>query len=328
MDAQAIFARFPDLRILVIGDVMLDHYIFGDVHRISPEAPVPVVAVTRESHVAGGAANVAMNLAALGVRAELLSVFGQDAAGDQLAHLCREHQINLAYSLRRAETPTILKTRVLARSQQMCRIDREAAKSLYTLQHLPDLEFRLRAALKGCAAVIVSDYAKGTIIQTTYDLIRQIAREQNVLLAVDPKPNRPFDWSGADLITPNRSEALQLANQCAAAELPDDASLAEIAHRIHENCAPKWLVVTLGAEGMALCQNGTVQQHIPTRAREVFDVSGAGDTVIATLTAALAAGGPPDQAVQLANAAAGVVVSKIGTASTSPNEVLALINTL
>jgi D-beta-D-heptose 7-phosphate kinase/D-beta-D-heptose 1-phosphate adenosyltransferase len=322
MTIAELFAAFPARRVLVVGDLMLDHYILGDVHRISPEAPVPVVQATEERRVAGGAANVAHNLAAAGIRASVFGTLGADEAGRALASILEQNHVAAGRCPRRAGTPTIVKTRVVARHQQLCRIDHEGPRRLYDPLAEPAGEAALAAAVADADAVIVSDYAKGVVTQALLDRVRELASKSGALLAIDPKPSRKLDLRGAGLITPNRHEALQLAG------LPEPAlgetyPLEEICARIHAEFAPKVLVVTLGADGMAVSRGGKIEQILPTEAREVFDVSGAGDTVIAFLTAALACGASPVDAARIANLAAGVVVSKMGTATVSPSELTA-----
>ena len=321
MNTTAILAAIRNARILVIGDIMLDHYIWGDVNRISPEAPVPVLHVLRESHSAGGAANVALNIAALGAKASLMGMLGDDEAAKHLARMLDAAAIDFSRCVVDPAVATIVKTRVVARTQQLCRIDREAARSAYALDATANIAELLESALTHADAVIVSDYAKGGITQSLMDRLIALAKARGVLVAVDPKPARHLNLRGVGLLTPNRHEALELAG------LPEPGPgepypLAEICRRIHEAIAPKLLVITLGADGMAVSYDGQVAHHLFTAAREVFDVCGAGDTVIATLTAALAAGAGAVEAASLANRAAGVVVSKMGTATATPEEIL------
>lgn len=321
MNTAAILDAFRSLRILVIGDVMLDHYIWGDVNRISPEAPVPVLHVMRESHTAGGAANVALNLAALGTRAALIGMIGADAAGQQLTGMLAAAAIDCSRCVVAPGVATIVKTRVVARTQQLCRIDREAARRSYALEASAGIDEMLDSAIAQADAVIISDYAKGVVTQVLIDRVVALADARGVLVAVDPKPTRNLNLRGVGLVTPNRHEALELAG------LPDPGPgeiypLEEICRRIHAAFAPKLLVITLGADGMAVSREGQVAHRLATEAREVFDVSGAGDTVIATLTAALASGASAVEAAGLANRAAGVVVSKMGTATATPGDLL------
>lgn len=341
---------FSSLHVLVIGDIMLDHYIWGDATRISPEAPVPVVGVERDTFVPGGAANVAANLAGLGVRTSLLGRYGPDDGGNRLGSLLSASGINLLPFGCRSKTPTIVKTRVIVQRQQMCRIDRESCPQDYALGESLDAA-QMAEMLQGVHAVIVSDYAKGVIDDPLLALLRgsrgqgtegrgqktedrgeglspnshlpspnsqppsSISQPPSPILALDPKPKRHLDLSGFDLMTPNRSEALQLAGLSPDPHHSFDD--ARVCAAIYERFAPKHLVVTLGAEGMLLCREGTILGRLPTEAREVFDVSGAGDTVVATLTAALAAGLDLESAARLANRAAGIVVSHVGTSPIS-----------
>ena len=315
---QQLLEDMAKVRILVVGDLMLDHYIWGDASRLSPEAPVPIVKVGRDTYTAGGAANVAANLRALGVRTEVVGTAGADAYGRLLQDILA--QCGAAYddTFCSDDAATIVKTRVMCRNQQLCRLDREDAPAVYALP-AESLD-SLREKIERSDAVILSDYAKGVV---TSELIRQVqamARPGQVV-ALDPKPRADLLFSRVSLMTPNKAEALQLAGLHGAETrgFPE----ADVAARIHARYAPEHLVVTLGGEGMLLCTGGRPGRHIPTAAREVFDVSGAGDTVIASLTAALVAGADIERAATLANLAAGVVVGKLGTATASPAEIVA-----
>ena len=322
MNPAELIEALRSLRILVIGDVMLDHYIWGEVTRISPEAPVPVIHVLRESHTAGGAANVALNLASLGVKTRLIGTIGDDEAGGKLIEILASAGVDASGCTRESAAPTIVKTRVIARTQQLCRIDREASREAYALDRSEELERQLDAAVASADAIILSDYAKGVVTQALLDRLLLLATARGVLLAVDPKPSRHLDLRGVGLITPNRHEALELAG-LPEPGIGDAYPLAETCRQIQQRHAPKLLVITLGADGMAVCREGEVAAVLATAAREVFDVSGAGDTVIATLTAALAAGASAVDAARFANLAAGVVVSHMGTATATPAEILA-----
>ena len=316
---QALLGKMRQVRILVVGDIMLDRYLWGDADRLSPEAPVPVVRVTRETCTAGGAANVAHNLQALGIAVDLVGVAGQDADGRQLAAALAGQTIGFDPQLLRRDLATVVKTRVMCRRQQVCRLDHERDPAHYALP--PEFLAKVLAPKLAVAdAVILSDYAKGVISSDTIRFVQARVRPQT-LVALDPKPRPELEFQGVDLLTPNRAEALQLAglHGLAAGAFP----AAEVVRRIQERHQPKMLVVTLGADGMLVCRDGKPGHQIPTAAREVFDVSGAGDTVIAVLTAALAAGASLDDATALANLAAGVVVGKIGTATATAEEILA-----
>jgi rfaE bifunctional protein kinase chain/domain len=306
-------------RILVVGDLMLDRYTWGDASRISPEAPVPVVDVSRESCVAGGAANVALNLRSLGADAEVCGWVGRDAAGTELAELLTEAKIGLDPIFHTHGRITILKTRIMVRNQQLCRLDREDVPAGYAF----DVEniARVVELASEADAVIFSDYGKGTLSE---ELIAALlhCRDGRLLLSMDPKPRRRIAHHGLSLLTPNRSEALQLAGLEVVRGDPFPET--EVCRRIYETYQPENLVVTMGGEGMLVSRAGEVSLKIPTMAREVFDVSGAGDTVVAALTLALSAGAEIEKAARFANLAAGIVVGKVGTATVAPSELLSL----
>ncbi|MGE9294141.1 MAG: bifunctional heptose 7-phosphate kinase/heptose 1-phosphate adenyltransferase [Puniceicoccales bacterium] len=311
--------HFKETPVLVVGDLMLDHYLWGDATRISPEAPVPVVAQVRDTYTAGGAANVAMNLASLGAPVELFGWIGRDTPGDVLTGVLSSNNIAFNPRWRSAEKPTIEKTRVMVRQQQLCRIDREAHREVYAFDSdecLSLLEKKMAAA----KAVIVSDYAKGVVTEKLLSRLIECRESTGCLIAVDPKPKRKLNVKGMDLITPNRDESLQMAGISIDPHEPFPEE--EVVRGISDNYAPRHLVVTLGADGMLVCDEGKVAHRIPTVAREVFDVSGAGDTVISTLTLALAAGASVEEAAHLANRAAGIAIGKLGTATVTPQEIL------
>lgn len=314
-----------DVKVLVFGDLMLDHYVWGDVTRISPEAPVPVVKVVRESYSAGGAANVALNLKGLGVQTRLAGHIGRDVAGDRLRELLSARNIETLSHHCRPDVPTIIKTRVLAQNQQLCRIDREGDYPDY--QSLPLTWEIWEQHIVTCDAIIVSDYAKGLVTQDVLNRLVQLTQMRSQILAMDPKPTHQLNLSGMTLLTPNRQEALQLAEMNLSYR-SSPFPIQEVAKRIYERYSPRYLVITLGAEGMAICADGVVTDCIPTVAKQVFDVSGAGDTVIATLVASLAAGASLLDAAKLANQAAGIVVSKVGTVPITAQELFGTSNPL
>jgi len=316
-----LLKKISGLRILVVGDVMLDHYVWGDATRISPEAPVPVVDIARDSWTAGGAANVALNIASLGARCAVAGFFGNDEAGARLSTIL--HGKKIATIPTPGDAPTILKTRVLVQHQQLCRLDREAPPTAY---QFPAAKARalLAKEIAACDAVILSDYAKGILNTELVARVTELARAAGKFIALDPKPKRRLEFRQLDLITPNKREALQLAGIEPLPHTPFPA--AEVCARLHELYETKHLVITLGEEGMLLSSNGVIRKTIPTAAREVFDVSGAGDTSLAALVLALAAGAPLETAAQFANAAAGVVVGKLGTATVTPQELTAYVN--
>jgi rfaE bifunctional protein kinase chain/domain len=295
-------------RILVVGDVMLDRYWFGDVARISPEAPVPVVRVTRIEERPGGAANVARNCAALGAQAQLLSVVGGDEAGTRLAALVDEAGVR-ANLHRDASMETTVKLRVIGRQQQLLRIDFETPPSSEVLaSKLADFE----AALPGCDAVILSDYGKGGLehIATMIGLARAAGKR----VLVDPKGDDYSRYRGADVVTPNLAELREVVGTWR-----DEADLEARAQKLRAGLDLGALLLTRSGEGMTLF-DARGAMHVPAQAREVYDVSGAGDTAIAALAVMLAAGAALPEAVRLANRAAGIVVGKLGTAVATRDE--------
>jgi rfaE bifunctional protein kinase chain/domain len=302
---------FKGARILVVGDVMLDRYWFGDVHRISPEAPVPVLKVSRVEERPGGAANVARNIASLGAHCTLLSVVGADEAGDCLQRLLTEQGGVDALLHRDEGFSTIVKLRAVARQQQLLRIDFETPPSHEVLK--AKLE-EFKGKLPDCDVVILSDYGKGGLAHIA-EMIR-LARAAGKKVLVDPKGNDYARYQGATLLTPNRGEFHDVAGSWSS-----EAELNSKAEKLRTELNLEALLVTRSEEGMSLFRANSVL-HEPTQAREVFDVSGAGDTVIATLAVMLASGAELGEAVRIANRAAGIVVGKQGTAVVSREEIL------
>jgi rfaE bifunctional protein kinase chain/domain len=302
---------FTGARVLVVGDVMLDRYWFGDVHRISPEAPVPVLKVSRVEERPGGAANVARNIASLGAHCTLLSVVGADEAGDCLQRLLTEQGGVEALLHRDEGFSTIVKLRAVARQQQLLRIDFETQPSHEVLQaNLAEFKDQL----PNCNVVILSDYGKGGLAHIA-EMIQQ-ARAAGKPVLVDPKGDDYARYQGATLLTPNRSEFHDVAGSW-----KSEAELNSKAEKLRTELLLDALLVTRSEEGMSLFRANSVL-HEPTQAREVFDVSGAGDTVIATLAVMLASGAEMGDAVRIANRAAGIVVGKLGTAVVSREEIL------
>ncbi len=312
MTPEGSFSSFRErvlaTRVLIVGDVMLDRYWFGDVERISPEAPVPVVKISRTEERPGGAANVARNAVALGAQPMLLSVTGDDEAGRTLEALLRAEPIRTSFH-RDPSLPTTVKLRVIGRQQQLIRIDFETAPSHEVLAgKLADYD-RL---LADCDLVILSDYGKGGLAHIATMIERAKGAGKRVL--VDPKGDDWAKYRGATIITPNRAELRQVIGRWT-----DEADLVHRAQRLIADLAIDALLVTRSEEGMSLF-TPTAAEHIPAQAREVFDVSGAGDTVIATLGVLLGAGADLSSAVRIANEAAGIVVGKLGTAVVTPDE--------
>jgi len=318
MDIKTILQKVRDRKVLVIGDIMLDHYVWGDASRISPEAPVPVVDVTKDSYAAGGAANVALNVASLGGRAVLAGWTGNDEAGLKLDEILAKFSVQRLEGFVADDRTTIRKTRIMVRNQQLCRIDREGSLQDYSME-AESVITRLEEFLPAVDAVVFSDYGKGSITEALVERIAKGAAERGIPVSLDPKPRRRLQFSGLDLLTPNRAEALELAGF--SPHLKGEFPAEEVCARIWENHRPKHLVITLGADGILISSNGTVEGIIPTFARQVFDVSGAGDTVIASLLLALSAGADLSLAARFANLAAGVVVGKVGTAVVTGAEI-------
>jgi D-beta-D-heptose 7-phosphate kinase/D-beta-D-heptose 1-phosphate adenosyltransferase len=320
--ANELFAK---CRILVIGDVMLDHFIWGNVRRISPEAPVPVVEVTKETWYPGGAANVARNIAPFSKHVHLMGRVGRDSAADKLRELLVVDAVDPTPLLVSDEVPTISKARVTARQQQIVRVDRERLLKLTEVE-LEEVERRLRALVPVLDAVIIEDYGKGFVTAELVEVIAKVAGETGLIVTVDPSPHNPLTWRGVSLVKPNRLEAFAAAGlndslmPLAPAENPE---LLEVGRVLMEKWDTPKILITLGEQGMLLFEREKAPHHIPTRAREVFDVSGAGDTAIALLTLALAAGQDAVAAAEIANRASGVVVGKLGTARLTPEELVA-----
>ncbi|OGS80925.1 MAG: hypothetical protein A2061_03550 [Gallionellales bacterium GWA2_59_43] len=303
--------KFDGAKILVVGDVMLDRYWFGDVSRISPEAPVPVLKVTRVEERPGGAANVARNIAALGAQCTLLSVVGADEAGDCLQRLLTEQGSVEALLQRDNTISTTIKLRAVARQQQLLRIDFETTPSHEVLNaKLADF----RARLPEADVVVLSDYGKGGLAHIA-EMIR-LARAAGKPVLVDPKGDDYARYRGASLLTPNRSEFREVAGSWKSEE-----DLGARAQKLRTELELEALLVTRSEDGMSLYRAGSAL-HEPTQTREVFDVSGAGDTVIATLAVMLASGAELPEAMRIANRAAGIVVGKLGTAVVSREEIV------
>jgi D-beta-D-heptose 7-phosphate kinase/D-beta-D-heptose 1-phosphate adenosyltransferase len=312
-----ILQRGRNVRVLVAGDLMLDEFVWGNVGRISPEAPVPIVEVTRETEYAGGAANVARNLTAFARTVAVMGVTGQDAAAERLGRLLEADRIDTAAVHAVAGRPTTVKTRVIARHQQVVRVDREQRCEPSHEVRTRCLE-ELRAILPSLDAVILSDYGKGFLEPEFALEIGRICASAGTIVAVDPNPGNPIQWANVTAVKPNRSEAFHAAGLDHRTSEPD--ALDEVASRLLRKWCARMLLITLGEDGMLLAEASGDRYHTPTKAREVFDVSGAGDTAIALFTVSLAAGATPREAAEIANHASGVVVGKLGTATLNAAE--------
>ena len=300
--------QFAKTNLLVVGDVMLDRYWFGDSDRISPEAPVPVVQVSKVDERLGGAANVARNVAALGANTTILGVIGDDEAGNRIGELLQQSGVNSQLEVD-PKVPTTVKLRVIARQQQLIRLDFEETPSQTALEQKLA---RFEKALGTADVLVLSDYGKGALSQVAAMI--EYARAQNKVILVDPKGEDYEKYRGATVITPNRSELRQVVGRWV-----DEADLTQRAQELRRSLGIQALLLTRSEEGMSLFTDQGVS-HVRAQAREVFDVSGAGDTVIATLAVALAAQWPLDRAMALANRAGGIVVGKLGTATVTSEE--------
>lgn len=303
-------AKFPSVRILVVGDVMLDEYVWGSVGRISPEAPVPVVAVTRETRALGGAANVAMNVASLGARADLAGLIGADGPGRQILGMLGKARIGVGGIVVDRSRPTITKTRVIAHNQQVVRFDRER-KDLPDGRAMDRLLKRVRTAVGKADGVVLSDYRKGTLSSAVVEEVIATAKRRGVFVVVDPKRTDFSFYRGCTLITPNKSETMAALGWM---DLSGDREILEGGKILLRKCNARAILVTRGEEGMSLVERGkNAFFHIPALARQVFDVTGAGDTVIGTLSVGMGVGASLREAALIANVAAGVVVGEVGT---------------
>lgn len=316
--AEEIVGQFRNYRVVVLGDVMLDEFIWGDVSRISPEAPVPVVEIRRESTHLGGAANVLANLLALGAQACVIGVIGEDAAAEKLRTTLRSEGGDQADNLLIADNsrPTTIKTRIVAHNQMVVRVDREQRSPIKAETEARIIE-AAKDALTTAGALVISDYDKGVITQRILTEVLPAAYGRMPVL-VDPKIRNFDSYRPATLVTPNHHEALRLTNL----EEDSESSLTESGRKIRERLGCDAVLITRGDRGMMLIEGDRDPVVVETSAREVFDVTGAGDTVIATLATALSAGATMTEAAMLANQAAGIVVGKLGTATATAQEVL------
>jgi D-beta-D-heptose 7-phosphate kinase/D-beta-D-heptose 1-phosphate adenosyltransferase len=316
---QDILQRFSRKTILVVGDVMLDEFIWGKVARISPEAPVPVVEVLNETYRLGGAGNVAANICSLEGMAVVIGIVGRDAAGQRVLDLLKASSI-ATDGVVEADRPTTLKTRIIAHNQQVVRADRESRKTL-SREDNERLAAMFLDHLPKAAAVVVSDYDKGVVQRELLSAILPKAREAGIPVLLDPKVHHADYYRPITFITPNHREAELLTGM----SIDNEAALEEAGRKLLQRFECEHALITRGEEGMSCfskVRDGAISRHLPTFAREVFDVTGAGDTVIATLALACAGGATMEEAAVLANHAAGIVVGKVGTATVSCAELL------
>jgi D-beta-D-heptose 7-phosphate kinase/D-beta-D-heptose 1-phosphate adenosyltransferase len=322
---EQILHRAPSMRITVIGDLMLDEFVWGKVGRISPEAPVPVVEVTGESFYPGGAANVARNLREFVEHVAVIGMLGKDRSGQQLRELLTAQNIETSNAVENETFSTIVKTRIIALHQQVVRVDREKIVSP-SPEQIAKVVAAVRNAIQKTDAIIFEDYGKGFV---TTELVSQIAREARAagkIVAADPNPRHSVDWRGVTIVKPNRAEAFLGSGVPwrEPDEVPaEDADLRRAGEALLKKWETKYVLVTLGEHGMMLFQKNEAPHYLPTKARQVFDVSGAGDTAIALFTLGLACGATPIEAAEIANHGSAVVVSKLGTATVTRDELIA-----
>jgi rfaE bifunctional protein kinase chain/domain len=315
---KELIARFSKVKILIIGDVMLDRYWWGSVSRISPEAPVPVVQLEKTSLAPGGAANVAVNIAALGATPRLIGVVGDDEEGKLLSEILNKSNISPDLLLKLEERPTTVKTRIVAHNQHVVRIDNEKTNFLRTEEE-ETLWLSIENELNNVDLVVISDYAKGLLSRRLLSRLITTARKNNKHILVDPKGKDYTKYAGATLLTPNRREAREACN-FEDQQVIDDVATA--GKTLISQIGLQALLITQGENGMTLFQNGEAPVHFQTRARTVYDVTGAGDTVIAALAVAMAAGASLLQAAELSNISAGLVVEEVGTTTINQEKLL------
>jgi rfaE bifunctional protein kinase chain/domain len=308
--------RFSAARVLVVGDIVLDHYIWGKVSRISPEAPVPVVNVTRESLLLGGATNVVNNIRSLGGLVSVCGVIGSDEAGKQLIHLLHKQGVRTEGLIIDSVRPTTIKTRVIAHSQQVVRFDRETKERIERDTHRRIFNYIERQVAEELDAIVISDYCKGVVtIGLVRDIVR-LAKKHQIIVTVDPKVSHFGMYSGVNILTPNIMEA-SIGSKI---EIGNERSLLKAGKLLLKRLKCDAVLITRGEQGMSLFERTGEVTHIPTVAREVFDVTGAGDTVISSLTLAMATGASMVDAARISNYAAGIVVGVVGTAAVQPEE--------
>jgi D-glycero-beta-D-manno-heptose-7-phosphate kinase len=322
---EELLDRAPSRRITVIGDLMLDEFVWGKVGRISPEAPVPVVQVTGESFYPGGAANVARNLREFVEHVAIIGLIGQDRSGHQLKELLARQRIDVSNAIQDEAFRTILKTRIIALHQQVVRVDREQFTGL-SAEQIQHVVATVRQNIPDTDAIIFEDYGKGFLSTEMVSQIAGVARSTGKIVAADPNPEHLMDWHGATVVTPNRAEAFLAAGipvRDPDTVPPHDVNLRRVGETLLKKWDTKYVLITLGEHGMMLFQKNEAPHYIPTKARQIFDVSGAGDTAIALFTLGLVCGATPIEAAEIANHGSAVVVSKLGTATVTRDELIA-----
>ena len=310
-----IIEQFGNKKILVIGDVMLDKYIWGEVSRVSPEAPVQVVKVEKESYAPGGAANVASNVASLNGATYMIGLVGEDQANKVLISELKSRQINTDGMVEDKNRPTIQKVRVVGKGQQLLRFDYEDSGYLDEGMEKKIFDFVLKR-IQNIDAIIISDYAKGIITKNLAESLIRLANEKKKIIVVDPKPKHKNFYKNATLITPNNNEACEMLN----VEEKNDNDIIKVGKTLLENLNAA-LILTRGEKGMAIFEKNSEITNIPTKAKEVYDIVGAGDTVVATLALALASNATLKEAATIANYAAGITVGKVGTSTVIIDEI-------
>jgi D-beta-D-heptose 7-phosphate kinase/D-beta-D-heptose 1-phosphate adenosyltransferase len=321
MNLLKLVFSFKQQTILVVGDTIIDKFIWGKVKRISPEAPVPIVEVTKETQALGGAANVANNIASLGGKAFIVSAIGKDIDGKLLIEMLKEKGINTDYLVYNPKKPTIIKTRVIATGQQIARIDKEV-KGLFASCVQSKIVTNIEKLISTVDAVIISDYEKGVVSPMVLKKTIALARKHKIPVTVDPKIYHFKKYKKITAMTPNEEEAIKGMN---AKNVETAEDIAALGKKILKNLHLDAVLITRGEKGMILIESNNKITNIPTRAKEVYDVTGAGDTVISTMTLALAAKAGLQVAAEVANFAAGIVVGKLGTATASSLELVKTI---
>ncbi|MDR1696453.1 MAG: D-glycero-beta-D-manno-heptose-7-phosphate kinase [Endomicrobium sp.] len=316
MNLSKIIDSFKKQTVLVVGDIMIDKFVWGKVSRISPEAPVPVVEITKETETLGGAGNVANNITALGGKAFVIGTIGEDMTAASLMSLLKEKSVNSDYLVCDSRRPTIIKTRIIAANQQVVRVDKEV-KGSFTLSTEAKVIGNIEKLIPQSDAVVISDYGKGVVSPKVLNRTIFLAKKHGIPVTVDPKTEHFKKYKKVTTITPNTKEAIEGMN---ARNIKTEEDIINLGKKILKTLKSESVLITRSEKGMTLIEANNKITNIPTRAKEVYDVTGAGDTVISAMTLALSAGANLATAAEIANFAAGIVVSKLGTATTTPEE--------